>query len=125
LPISFDEGSGDATDEDDELMEKLSLRIDEIELSVRSTNCLSGANIDTIAELVSIPERKMLEFRNFGKKSLNEIKAKLQEMELSLGMDLTRFGITPDNIKEKVAKYQEMKRGRAESSKEQEYAQEE
>jgi DNA-directed RNA polymerase subunit alpha len=103
----------------------LSLRIDEIELSVRSTNCLSGANIDTIAELVSIPERKMLEFRNFGKKSLNEIKAKLQEMELSLGMDLTRFGITPDNIKEKVAKYQEMKRGRAESSKEQEYAQEE
>jgi DNA-directed RNA polymerase subunit alpha len=125
LPISFDEGAGDATDEDDELMEKLSLRIDEIELSVRSTNCLSGANIDTIAELVSIPERKMLEFRNFGKKSLNEIKAKLQEMELSLGMDLTRFGITPDNIKEKVAKYQEMKRGRAESSKEQEYAQEE
>ena len=66
----------------DEMMDKLSLRIDEIELSVRSTNCLSGANIETIAELVSIPERKMLEFRNFGKKSLNEIKAKLHEMGL-------------------------------------------
>ena len=113
---SFDEGEGEAQDEDDELMEKLSLRIDEIELSVRSTNCLSGANIDTIAELVSIPERRMLEFRNFGKKSLNEIKAKLQEMELSLGMDLTRYGITPDNIKEKVAKYQEAKRGQLESN---------
>ena len=67
-------GEGDQ----DEMMDKLALRIDEIELSVRSTNCLSGANIETIAELVSIPERKMLEFRNFGKKSLNEIKAKLQ-----------------------------------------------
>lgn len=125
LQISFDEGEGEAHDEDDELMEKLSLRIDEIELSVRSTNCLSGANIDTIAELVSIPERRMLEFRNFGKKSLNEIKAKLQEMELSLGMDLTRFGITPDNIREKVAKYQEMKRGQAEGNNELEYVQEE
>ena len=116
MQLSFDEGEGEAQDEDDELMEKLSLRIDEIELSVRSTNCLSGANIDTIAELVSIPERRMLEFRNFGKKSLNEIKAKLQEMELSLGMDLTRYGITPDNIKEKVAKYQEAKRGQLESN---------
>ncbi|MFN4174599.1 MAG: DNA-directed RNA polymerase subunit alpha C-terminal domain-containing protein, partial [Parachlamydiaceae bacterium] len=98
----------------DELMDKLALRIDEIELSVRSTNCLSGANIDTIAELVSIPERKMLEFRNFGKKSLNEIKAKLQEMGLSLGMDLSRFGITSENVKEKIAKYQETHKGRKE-----------
>ena len=70
------------------------MRIDEIELSVRSTNCLSGANIETIAEFVSIPERKMFEFRNFGKKSLNEIKAKLSEMGLHLGMDLARYGIT-------------------------------
>lgn len=100
--LSFDEGEGSADGDQDELMEKLILRIDEIELSVRSTNCLSGANIETIAELVSIPERKMLEFRNFGKKSLNEIKAKLTDMNLSLGMDLSRFGITPDNVKEKV-----------------------
>lgn len=100
--LSFDEGQGSGDADQDELMEKLLLRIDEIELSVRSTNCLSGANIETIAELVSIPERKMLEFRNFGKKSLNEIKAKLTDMNLSLGMDLSRFGITPDNVKDKV-----------------------
>lgn len=102
IGLSFDEGQGLGDGDQDELMEKLILRIDEIELSVRSTNCLSGANIETIAELVSIPERKMLEFRNFGKKSLNEIKAKLTDMGLSLGMDLSRFGITPDNVKEKV-----------------------
>lgn len=102
IGLSFDEGQGIGDADQDELMEKLLLRIDEIELSVRSTNCLSGANIETIAELVSIPERKMLEFRNFGKKSLNEIKAKLTDMNLSLGMDLSHFGITPDNVKEKV-----------------------
>jgi len=108
--ISFDEGDGLGTDDDDELLDKLVLRIDEIELSVRSANCLAGANIETIAELVSIPERKMLEFRNFGKKSLNEIKAKLVEMNLNLGMDLTRFGITPDNVKDKVRFLQEERR---------------
>lgn len=102
IGLAFDEGQGGGEGDQDELMEKLLLRIDEIELSVRSTNCLSGANIETIAELVSIPERKMLEFRNFGKKSLNEIKAKLTDMGLSLGMDLSRFGITPDNVKDKV-----------------------
>lgn len=102
LGISFDEGASSDEDDQDELLDKLLLRIDEIELSVRSTNCLSGANIETIAELVSIPERKMLEFRNFGKKSLNEIKAKLVEMGLGLGMDLARFGVTCDNVKEKV-----------------------
>lgn len=99
---------------DDEIIDKLCLRIDEIELSVRSTNCLSGANIETIAELVSIPERKMLEFRNFGKKSLNEIKAKLTEMGLHLGMDLSRYGITTDNVKDKIRHYQEERKSKAE-----------
>jgi DNA-directed RNA polymerase subunit alpha len=110
--LNFDEADGEGDSDADEMMEKLALRIDEIELSVRSTNCLSGANIETIAELVSIPERKMLEFRNFGKKSLNEIKAKLVEMNLHLGMDLTRYGITQDNVKDKVRHYQEEKKGR-------------
>lgn len=105
--LNFDQASLEGASDQDEIMEKLALRIDEIELSVRSTNCLSGANIDTIAELVSIPERRMLEFRNFGKKSLNEIKAKLQEMGLNLGMDLNRYGITADNAKEKIKKYQD------------------
>lgn len=107
LLLVFEEGKGEGDSSQDEILGKLCLRIDEIELSVRSTNCLSGANIETIAELVSIPERKMLEFRNFGKKSLNEIKAKLTEMGLSLGMDLSRFGITMDNVKDKVKQLSE------------------
>lgn len=114
----FDEGFLEGSADEDEMMEKLSLRIDEIELSVRSTNCLSGANIDTIAELVSIPERRMLEFRNFGKKSLNEIKAKLVDMGLNLGMDLSPYGITPDNVKEKVRHYLELRKGKREILKE-------
>jgi len=103
--LTFDEGEEDSDTDYDEIMEKLALKIDEIELSVRSTNCLSGAQIETIAELVTIPERRMLEFRNFGKKSLNEIKAKLHEMGLSLGMDLSRYGITSDNVRERISKY--------------------
>lgn len=113
----FDEGLSERNTDQDELMEKLALRIDEIELSVRSTNCLSGANIETIAELVSIPERRMLEFRNFGKKSLNEIKAKLTEMGLSLGMDLSPYGITQDNLKEKLRHYLEERKGRRDKMK--------
>ncbi len=91
----------------DELMQKLVLSINEIELSVRSTNCLNGANIETIGELVVMPEPKLLQFRNFGKKSLTEIKSKLSEMGLFLGMDLTRFGITADNVKDKIKQYNE------------------
>lgn len=115
--LCFDEGLGENDTDEDEIMEKLSLRIDEIELSVRSTNCLSGANIETIAELVSIPERKMLEFRNFGKKSLNEIKAKLHEMGLHLGMDLARYGINSDNAKERIRQFHDEKKGRKELAK--------
>lgn len=120
LILSFDEGIGEGEGDQDEMMEKLCLRIDEIELSVRSTNCLAGANIDTIAELVSIPERKMLEFKNFGKKSLNEIKAKLQEMGLSLGMDLSRYGMSQENVRERVRHYQEERKGKKESNKKKE-----
>lgn len=118
--LIFDEGGGDGDGDQDEIMEKLALRIDEIELSVRSTNCLSGANIETIAELVSIPERKMLEFRNFGKKSLNEIKAKLHEMNMHLGMDLSRYGITQDNVKDRVRQYHEERKGKREKNKDKE-----
>lgn len=112
--ILFEQQDSAASD-DDRLLDKLLLRIDEIELSVRSTNCLSSANIDTIAELVCIPEKKMLEFRNFGKKSLNEIKAKLLDMGLSLGMDLSRFGITVDNVKERIKELFEERRSNKET----------
>jgi DNA-directed RNA polymerase subunit alpha len=112
--VSFDEEDEEGESNEDELLDKLCLGIDEIELSVRSANCLTGASIETLAELVCIPERKMLEFRNFGKKSLNEIKAKLQEMQLHLGMDLSRFGITPDNVKDKVRLYREERKKKKE-----------
>lgn len=111
-PLSFETGEVELASDQDEVIEKLCLRIDEIELSVRSTNCLSGANIETIAELVSIPERKMLEFKNFGKKSLNEIKDKLHEMGLHLGMDLVRYGINQENVRERIRQYQEERKHR-------------
>lgn len=114
--LVFDEGLGADDTSQDEIMDKLALRIDNIELSVRSTNCLSGASIETIAELVSIPEKKMLEFRNFGKKSLNEIKAKLMEMGLYLGMDLTKYGFSPDTVKEQIKQYIEEKKSKSEAA---------
>ncbi len=103
--LTFDQGEIELNTDRDALMAKLALRINEIELSVRSTNCLAGANIDTIAELVVMPESEMLKFRNFGKKSLNEIKSKLEEMGLGLGMDLAKFGITRDNVKQVIQDY--------------------
>ncbi|MBA3957914.1 MAG: DNA-directed RNA polymerase subunit alpha [Parachlamydiaceae bacterium] len=115
--LSFDTGESEIAGDQDEIIDKLCLRIDEIELSVRSTNCLSGANIETIAELVSIPERKMLEFKNFGKKSLNEIKDKLQEMGLHLGMDLNRYGITQENVRDRIRQYQDERKQRTEMIK--------
>ncbi len=62
--------------------------VDELELSVRSYNCLKSANIRTIAELVQKTDAEMLKYRNFGKKSLSEIKELLAKMNLSLGMTL-------------------------------------
>lgn len=103
--LTFDSGEEQMSSDRDLLMSKLVLKINEIELSVRSTNCLAGADIDTIAELVIMPESEMLKFRNFGKKSLNEIKAKLEEMGLSLGMDLSKFGINRDNVKQIIQEY--------------------
>ncbi len=109
--ISFDNEVQDSDSDRDELLSKLCLRINEIELSVRSTNCLAQANIDTIAELVIMPEPEMLKFRNFGKKSLNEIKAKLEDMHLHLGMDLSKYGINRDNVMQIVEEYMEQKLG--------------
>ncbi|NQT82594.1 DNA-directed RNA polymerase subunit alpha [bacterium] len=71
-----------------ELRKMLETPIGEIELSVRAANCIAAANIKTIRDLVQKTEAEMLKYRNFGKKSLNEIKAILEGMGLSLGMDL-------------------------------------
>jgi DNA-directed RNA polymerase subunit alpha len=71
-----------------EMNENLFRNVDELELSVRASNCLKTANIRTIADLVQKTEPELLKTKNFGKKSLNEIKTILGEMGLSLGMRL-------------------------------------
>jgi DNA-directed RNA polymerase subunit alpha len=71
--------------------EKLGKSVDEMELSVRSYNCLKNANIRTIGELVQKTEAEMLKTKNFGRKSLNEIKEILGSMGLSLGMKLDNY----------------------------------
>ena len=70
------------------MAENLKKSVDELELSVRSYNCLKNASIQTIADLVQKTDKEMLETRNFGRKSLNEIKEILEEMGLTLGMNL-------------------------------------
>jgi DNA-directed RNA polymerase subunit alpha len=90
--INFEEASEEELDfpttEDERLMEQLSRSVDELELSVRSYNCLKNADIKSIGDLVTRSEAEMLKTKNFGRKSLNEIKDILAEMGLSLGMDV-------------------------------------
>jgi len=84
--IEFEESEKQIDLEKEELRKKLNISVNEIELSVRAANCLNNANITTVGELAQKTEAEMLKYRNFGKKSLNEIKAKLMEMGLTLGM---------------------------------------
>jgi DNA-directed RNA polymerase subunit alpha len=65
--------------------------VEELELSVRSSNCLRAANIQTMSDLVTKSEAEMLKYRNFGRKSLNEIGALLEQMNLSFGMDISKY----------------------------------
>ncbi len=69
----------------------LKTRVDELELSVRSSNCLRAANIQSLSELISKSESEMLKYRNFGRKSLNELNSILDELNLSFGMDITKY----------------------------------
>ena len=115
--LIFDQEIKESQSDDDELLDKLCYRIDEIELSVRSTNCLKTANIESIAELVCIPKKKMLEYRNFGKKSLYEIEEKLQSMKLELGMNLSKFGIDLDNVKDRIKEIADERRALKEKKK--------
>jgi DNA-directed RNA polymerase subunit alpha len=85
-----DEVKEEENQENKELLEKLKLPVSELELSVRSGNCLREAKIKTIGELVGRSEQEMLLYRNFGKKSLQEIKEIIKSMGLSLGMELPK-----------------------------------
>lgn len=80
--------------EDEEILrirQLLKTRVDELELSVRSSNCLRAANIQTLADLVTKSEAEMLKYRNFGRKSLNEIGSLLEQMNLGFGMDISKY----------------------------------
>ena len=78
------------------IREVLQRSIDEMELSVRSHNCLKAAGIDSIMDLVSKEESQMLKYKNFGRKSLSELIVKLDEMQLSFGMDVDKYLIEPE-----------------------------
>jgi len=89
-----------ALDEPPTLNENLYRSVNELELSVRAANCLRNANIRYIGELVQKTEQEMLKTKNFGRKSLNEIKEILVEMGLNLGMKLENFS-PPDQMPER------------------------
>jgi len=86
--IEFESESKEISEEQNRLRKLLNMSVNEIELSVRAANCLNNANITTVGELAMKSEQEMLKYRNFGKKSLNEIKDKLEQLGLSLGMKI-------------------------------------
>lgn len=86
--IEFESEAKEISEEQNRLRKLLNMSVNEIELSVRAANCLNNANITTVGELAMKSEQEMLKYRNFGKKSLNEIKAKLEQLGLSLGMKI-------------------------------------
>ena len=85
--VEFEEAADKQDDEKAKLKKLLNMSVNEIELSVRAANCLNNANITTVGQLALKTEQEMLKYRNFGKKSLNEIKDKLTSLNLSLGMN--------------------------------------
>jgi DNA-directed RNA polymerase subunit alpha len=86
--IEFEEEETRQDDERAKMRKLLNMSVNEIELSVRAANCLNNANITTVGQLAMKTEAEMLKYRNFGKKSLNEIKDKLTSLGLGLGMNL-------------------------------------
>ncbi len=97
--INFEEESEPVEEEEDAEREKLNENlfrpVSDLELSVRSANCLQNAKISLIGELVQKTDAEMLKTKNFGRKSLNEIKAILEEMGLGLGMKIPHFPSAP------------------------------
>jgi len=103
--INFDEPEEEIIEEDENELEfnaALLKKVDELELSVRSANCLKNDNIVYIGDLILKSENEMLRTPNFGRKSLNEIKEVLTEMGLSLGMDVPTW--PPENVDELARK---------------------
>ncbi|MBP5791150.1 MAG: DNA-directed RNA polymerase subunit alpha [Kiritimatiellae bacterium] len=83
--LEFEDTDKKDADERERLRKLLNMSVNEIELSVRAANCLNNANISTVGELAQKTEADMLKYRNFGKKSLTEIRQRLEQLGLSLG----------------------------------------
>jgi len=86
-----EENTSEVDEETLRIRQQLNMRVDELELSVRSSNCLRAANIVTLEDLVRKTESDMLKFRNFGRKSLTELNGILAELGLHFGMDVEKF----------------------------------
>ena len=94
--LEFEDNEAKDANEREKLRKLLNMSVNEIELSVRAANCLNNANISTVGELASKTEADMLKYRNFGKKSLTEIKEKLNSLGLSFG-----YKFDPDLLESK------------------------
>jgi DNA-directed RNA polymerase subunit alpha len=93
--ISVEVVEGEGTDEFDEeilhMRQLLKTKLTDLELSVRALNCLKAADVETLGQLAGYHKHDLLKFRNFGKKSLTELEEKLESLNLSFGMDLSKY----------------------------------
>jgi DNA-directed RNA polymerase subunit alpha len=100
--VEFEETETKQDDEKAKLKKLLNMSVNEIELSVRAANCLNNANITTVGQLSMKTEAEMLKYRNFGKKSLNEIKEKLASLGLALGTNIDQSLLEAPKEEEEV-----------------------
>ncbi|MCQ2368861.1 MAG: DNA-directed RNA polymerase subunit alpha [Paludibacteraceae bacterium] len=93
ITIDLDQQDGGETFDEDALhmRQLLKTKLVDLDLSVRALNCLKAADVETLAELVSYNRNDLLKFRNFGKKSLVELDEKLESLNLSFGMDISKY----------------------------------
>ena len=104
LELPQESVSSDLDEESLRMRQLLLTKLSDMELSVRALNCLKAAEIETFADLVSIPRHELMKFRNFGKKSLTEIDMLMDRLDLSFGIDVTKY-----NIEKKVKKHETQK----------------
>ena len=95
LESSVEAESKELDEESLHMRHLLLTKLSDMGLSVRAYNCLKAADIDTFADLVSYSRQELMKFRNFGRKSLNEIDLLVEKMKLSFGMDVTKYNIEP------------------------------
>ena len=95
LESSIEAESKELDEESLHMRHLLLTKLSDMGLSVRAYNCLKAADIDTFADLVSYSRAELMKFRNFGRKSLNEIDILVERMKLSFGMDVTKYNIEP------------------------------